>query len=171
MKSLKLIDASSKGTVTYHLLIDPSMTNLNGVMHGGAAGVIFDMATMSALGPIARKGFWDFLGGVTRVLNLSFLRAIPVGWWPFSRMKRGNKTDMKIGTTVMIHSEVVQVGKTMAMICGTMSSLDGKTIYATCEQHKVAVPTQPKHLEFRIGWDDLWDKESVMSTNGEKSKL
>jgi acyl-coenzyme A thioesterase 13 len=55
------------------------MTNLNGVMHGGAAGVVFDMATMSALGPIARKGFWDFLGGVTRILNLSFLRAIPVG--------------------------------------------------------------------------------------------
>jgi acyl-coenzyme A thioesterase 13 len=79
MKSLKLIDASSKGTVTYHLLIDPSMTNLNGVMHGGAAGVVFDMATMSALGPMARKGFWDFLGGVTRVLNLSFLRAVPVG--------------------------------------------------------------------------------------------
>ncbi|EHK98744.1 hypothetical protein M7I_5419 [Glarea lozoyensis 74030] len=79
MNSLKLVDASSKGTVTYHLLIDPSMTNLNSVMHGGAAGVIFDMATMSALGPLSRKGYWDFLGGVTRILNLSFLRGVPVG--------------------------------------------------------------------------------------------
>jgi acyl-coenzyme A thioesterase 13 len=86
--------------------------------------------------------------------------------------KREQKNNVKIGTTVMIHSEVVQVGKTMAMIRGTMSSLDGKTIYATCEQHKVAVPTQPKHLEFRIGWDDQWDKESIMSTKGAgKSKL
>jgi acyl-coenzyme A thioesterase PaaI-like protein len=79
MNSLKLVDASSKGTVTYHLLIDPSMSNLNGVMHGGAAGVVFDMATMSALGPLSRKGYWDFLGGVTRILNLSFLRGVPVG--------------------------------------------------------------------------------------------
>jgi acyl-coenzyme A thioesterase 13 len=79
MKSLQLVDASLKGTVTYHMLIDPSMANLNGVMHGGAAGVIFDMATMSALGPLARKGYWDFFGGVTRALNLSFLKAIPVG--------------------------------------------------------------------------------------------
>jgi acyl-coenzyme A thioesterase 13 len=79
MNSLKLIDASPKGTCTYALLIDPSLTNVNGVLHGGAAGLIFDMATTTALGPLARKGYWDFLGGVTRALNLSFLRAVPVG--------------------------------------------------------------------------------------------
>lgn len=32
--------------------------NYNGVMHGGAAGVIFDMLTTIALGPVARPGFW-----------------------------------------------------------------------------------------------------------------
>jgi acyl-coenzyme A thioesterase 13 len=70
---------------------------------------------------------------------------------------------LAIGTTVKVHSEVIQVGKTMAMIRGTMSSLDAKTTYCTCEHHKVAVPTQPRHLEFRVGWDSLWDKEVVES--------
>jgi acyl-coenzyme A thioesterase 13 len=77
-------------------------------MHGGAAGVIFDMCTTTALGPLARPGFWEwvsflfisdvsavklllgmalmtcgsFLGGVTRSLNISYLKAIPMGTSP-----------------------------------------------------------------------------------------
>lgn len=101
---------------------------MNGVMHGGAAGVIFDMMTTVTLGPVAREGFWDFLGGVTRTLNISYLKAVP------------------IGTTVKIKSEVLQVGKTMALIRGTMMSLDESTAYCTCEHHKVGVPTRREHL-------------------------
>jgi len=47
----------------------------------------------------------------------------------------------------------------MAMIRGIMSSPDGKTIYCTCEHHKVAVPTQKEHLTYRVGWDGLWDEK------------
>ena len=182
MSSLKLIDASPKGTVTYTLLIDPSYANLNGVMHGGAAGVIFDMATTTALGPIARKGYWDFMGGVTRTLNFSYLRAVPVGKFagnfpfrpsslfiPHEGCKLGG-VDREVGTTVKLHSEVMQVGRTMAMIKGVMTSLDGKIVYVTCEHHKVAVPTQPHHLEFRVSWDDLWDKEFVEPRRSELEK-
>lgn len=43
------------------------------------------------------------------------------------------------------------MGRTMAMIRGTMESLDGKIIYCTCEHHKVAVPTPAEHLKFRPG--------------------
>lgn len=43
---------------TSKLLIGPEWGNYNGVMHGGAAGVIFDMLTTIALGPVARPGFW-----------------------------------------------------------------------------------------------------------------
>ncbi|KAH6670002.1 HotDog domain-containing protein [Halenospora varia] len=141
MQNLKLIEATPDGTVTYEFRIDEQYTNLNDVMHGGAAGVIFDMCTTTALGPLAKPGFWDFLGGVTRTLNISYLRAIPNG------------------TTIRIHSQVMQVGRTMAMIRGTMSSLDGKTVYCTCEHHKVSVPTQPWHLEHRVEWDGLWEKD------------
>lgn len=68
------------------------------------------------------------MGGVTRSLNISYLKAIPVG------------------TTVRIHSTVMQVGRTMALIRGTMTSPDGKTVYCTCEHHKVAVPSLEKHM-------------------------
>jgi hypothetical protein len=61
MDSLKIIDASPAGTVDFEFYIDESYTNLNGVMHGGAAGVIFDMATTTALGPLARPGFWEYV--------------------------------------------------------------------------------------------------------------
>jgi hypothetical protein len=60
MENVKLIDASPKGTVTFEFLIDERYTNINGVMHGGAAGVIFDMCTTTALGPLARPGFWEW---------------------------------------------------------------------------------------------------------------
>jgi len=141
MENVKIIDASPAGTVDFELHIDDHYSNLNGVMHGGAAGVIFDMCTTTALGPLARPGYWDFLGGVTRTLNVSYLRAIP------------------IGTTVRIHSEVLQVGRTMAMIRGTMMSADGKTVFCTAEHHKVSVPTRPEHLTHKIAWDELWEAD------------
>lgn len=59
MENLKIIDATPEGTVDFELLIAERYTNLNGVMHGGAAGVIFDMATTSALGPLAKPGYWE----------------------------------------------------------------------------------------------------------------
>lgn len=43
---------------TSRMFLGPEWANYNGVMHGGAAGVIFDMLTTIALGPVARPGFW-----------------------------------------------------------------------------------------------------------------
>lgn len=59
MENVKILDASPKGTVDFELVIDESYANLNGVMHGGAAGVIFDMCTTTALGPLATPGNWE----------------------------------------------------------------------------------------------------------------
>jgi acyl-coenzyme A thioesterase 13 len=73
MDSLKLVDAGMDGSVAFEMTIGPNFSNLNStnlhpqlytrangipdVMHGGAAGVIFDMSTMTALCPLARPGF------------------------------------------------------------------------------------------------------------------
>ncbi|OAL51198.1 thioesterase family protein-like protein [Pyrenochaeta sp. DS3sAY3a] len=141
MENLKIVDAGLDGSVSYELYISPNFSNLNNVMHGGAAGVIFDMSTTTALCPVARPGFWEFMGGVTRSLNISYLKAVP------------------INTKVRLNSKVVSVGKQMAMIRGDMTSLDGKTTYCTVEHHKVNVPALPEHLSARIPWDDEWDKE------------
>jgi len=153
MDNLKIIDATPEGTVEFEFVVDERYSNQNGVMHGGAAGVIFDMCTTTALGPLAKPGYWDFLGGVTRTLNLSYLRAVP------------------IGTTIRLRSQVTQVGRTMAMIRGTMTSLDGATIFCTCEHHKVRVPTPAHHLVHRVAWDELWEKDAEGSGGGRKAKL
>lgn len=59
MENMKLVDASPAGTVDFEFVVDERYGNLNGVMHGGAAGVIFDMGTTTALGPLAKPGFWE----------------------------------------------------------------------------------------------------------------
>lgn len=51
-------NTSIVSSVTSKLFIGKEYGNYNGVLHGGAAGVIFDMLTTIALGPIARPGFW-----------------------------------------------------------------------------------------------------------------
>jgi acyl-coenzyme A thioesterase 13 len=141
MNTFKLVDAGMDGSVVYELHIAPCFSNINNVMHGGAAGVIFDMATTSALCPVARPGFWEFMGGVTRTLNISYLKAVPVG------------------TTVRLSSKVESVGKQMAMIRGVMTSLDGKTTYCTAEHHKVNAPVLPDHVKVRLAWDDDFERE------------
>lgn len=100
-----------------------------------------DMATTTALCPIAKPGYWEFMGGVTRTLNLSYLKAVP------------------IRTTVRLSSKVVSVGKQMAMIRGVMTSLDGRVTYCTVEHHKVNVPVQEQHRKARVPWDDEFERE------------
>lgn len=59
--SLLAVSPPNTGIVascTSKLSIGPELANYNGVMHGGAAGVIFDMLTTIALGPVSRPGFW-----------------------------------------------------------------------------------------------------------------
>lgn len=79
-----------------------------------------DAAILAAAAAVDKS---SFLGGVTRSLNISYLRAI------------------SLGTTVRINSKVIQAGGTMALIQGEMVSLDCKVTYATVEHHKVRVPT------------------------------
>lgn len=59
MSTVRLLNATMEGTVQFEFEIDERYANVNGVMHGGAAGVIFDMCTTTALGPLARPGFWE----------------------------------------------------------------------------------------------------------------
>jgi acyl-coenzyme A thioesterase 13 len=83
------------------------------------------------------------MGGVTRSLNISYLRAVP------------------LNTHVRLHSEVIQAGRTMALIRGEMTSEDGKTVYCTCEHHKVNVPSLPEHMAYKVDWDGLWDAKGA----------
>lgn len=90
-----------------------------------------------------RSNIARFLGGVARSLNISYLKAVP------------------IGATVRLSSYVIRVGKTMAMIHGKMASLDGLTIYCTVEHHKVNVLIKLEHRNARLLWDDGWERDIV----------
>jgi acyl-coenzyme A thioesterase 13 len=59
MAGVKIISATPKGEVLFELVSSERYGNLNRVMHGGAAALIFDMCTTSAVGPLARPGFWE----------------------------------------------------------------------------------------------------------------
>lgn len=61
MRDIKLVDGSPLGGSSFELVITTAYGNLNGVMHGGAAGVIFDMCTTMALTPLAKPGFWEYV--------------------------------------------------------------------------------------------------------------
>jgi acyl-coenzyme A thioesterase 13 len=86
---------------------------------------------------------------VTRSLNISYLKAVPVG------------------TTVHLRSWVVQAGRTMAFLRGEMTSEDGKIVYCTAEHHKVNIPALKEHTEIRTKWDE---EQEVILTQ-EKGKL
>lgn len=65
MRDAKLIDGSPLGRASFTLCISSDYGNINGVMHGGAAGVIFDMCTTVALAPLSKPGYWEYV--ITRL--------------------------------------------------------------------------------------------------------
>ncbi|TPX11671.1 uncharacterized protein E0L32_007650 [Thyridium curvatum] len=114
------------------LYIDPCYRNLNNVVHGGAFSLIFDLLTTIALGAVEEPDHWAIFGGVSRTLNVSYLKALP------------------LGVTVHVHAHVYGIGKTMAFIQGWMTSEDGKTVYATCEHHKAFVPSMKQRIKYDL---------------------
>ena len=100
-----------------------------------------DMYTTTALAPISSPGYWDFMGGITRALNITYLRGIPAD------------------ITVLLRSWVVQHGKTAALIRGEVLTEDGKKVYATAEHHKINVPMREEHKAVRTKWDDDMDRK------------
>lgn len=161
MNGLRLLDASghpgdpkanppiapsAHPTVLFELDVTKAYINLNRVMHGGAAATIFDMTTMLCLAPVQRPGYWEFMGGVSRSINMSYLKAVP------------------IGITVRLRCWAMQHGRTTALIRGQMESMDGKTVYVACEQHKINVPSLPEHIKIGELMAELQlkkDKESA----------
>jgi acyl-coenzyme A thioesterase 13 len=46
----------------------------------------------------------------------------------------------------------------MAYIKGWMTSEDGKTVYCTCDHHKVNVPSRKEHMELKVPWDEQFEQ-------------
>jgi acyl-coenzyme A thioesterase 13 len=112
--------ASPKATGVFELDITPRWSNRMGNMHGGAIALVFDMCTTMSAAPLARKDFWVF-GGVSRTLAVTYLRPV------------------RMGVTVEIHCEVLQMGRRLATLRGEMRDKGTGAVLCVCEHNKVAL--------------------------------
>jgi acyl-coenzyme A thioesterase 13 len=96
-------------------------TNFLGNLHGGCTSTLFDVCTTFPLQLISRPGFWQY-GGVSRTLNVTYLRPVPVG------------------TIVDVECEIIHAGQRLSSLRGVMriAMSDGTKgpVLATCEHAK-----------------------------------
>lgn len=119
---IRLVSASKspRTTCTFELVITDHFSNRMGNMHGGAVALVFDMTTTMCAAPLARRDFWWF-GGVSRTLSVTYMRPV------------------RMGTTVEINCEVLQMGERLATIRGEFrDKADGKLL-CVCEHNKASM--------------------------------
>ncbi|KAL3470630.1 thioesterase family protein [Aspergillus californicus] len=93
-------------TITFLLTIGPKHCNLLGNLHGGCAATLVDvLSTMILLGA-SKPGLYES-GGVSRHLNVTYLRPVPCG------------------STVRLVSSVVHMGKRLALLRTEIVREDG----------------------------------------------
>ncbi|KAI3402172.1 hypothetical protein diail_101, partial [Diaporthe ilicicola] len=91
--------------------------NRSGNAHGGHIASLFDLTTSLPLALINKPGFWFYLG-VSRTLNVSYLKPTPCG------------------EVILVEAELASIGKTMCCIRGTIRRESDRVVLATCEHHK-----------------------------------
>lgn len=94
-------------------------SNPLGNLHGAAHALIYDNCTTLSLAAVASPGFW-MLGGVSRVLDVKYVRAC------------------KVGEEVQVECEVVHVGRRQAAIRGVVRDGRGR-VCSTCEHDKTNI--------------------------------
>lgn len=105
-------------TTVFRYTVPHHHTNPMGNLHGGAAATIFDICTTLALAPISKPGMW-MLGGVSRALNVTYLRPAPEG------------------EKVLIVCDVVAAGRQMASTKASMVRERDGVVLSTCLHEKV----------------------------------
>ncbi|CAG9997528.1 unnamed protein product [Clonostachys byssicola] len=107
-------------SITLSYTVQPEHCNQLKNLHGGCASTLFDFSTSMAIVLVSRPDFWNYLG-VSRTLNVTYLRPVPSG------------------TEVLVHNEIVQIGKKMTTLRGTMRRRSDGALLAVCEHGKVNV--------------------------------
>lgn len=103
--------------VVFSYTVPSINSNRMGNMHGGCTATLFDWATTMPLTLINKPGFWFWLG-VSRTLNVTYLKPIPVG------------------ESILIECEIMSIGKTLCTIRGVMRRQSDGVALATCEHGK-----------------------------------
>lgn len=103
--------------IVFSYTVQPDHCNRMGNLHGGCAATIFDYCTTLPLTLINKPGFWYYLG-VSRTLNTTYLRPVASG------------------EKVFIDCEIVQAGKRLCTLKGTMRRQSDGMVMVVCEHGK-----------------------------------
>ncbi|KAI0180713.1 HotDog domain-containing protein [Hypoxylon sp. FL1284] len=134
MPHLSIVSHSSSPphpNIVFRFDVQPVHSNGLGNLHGGCAATIFDACTTLPLHLISKPGFWQYTG-VSRTLNVTYLRPIPVG------------------TAVNIKCEVLHAGRSLCALRGEMraAAKDGRDgpLLAVCEHGKASTDPPAEKL-------------------------
>ncbi|OTB08939.1 hypothetical protein M426DRAFT_316235 [Hypoxylon sp. CI-4A] len=124
MPHLSIVSHSSSPPhpyIIFQFTVQPIHSNGLDNLHGGCAATILDLCTSMPLHLISKPGFWQYTG-VSRTLNVTYLRPVPVG------------------TTVYIKCEILSAGRNLCAIRGEIRSIakDGREgpLLVVCEHGK-----------------------------------
>lgn len=98
--------------------IQQSDCNRLGNAHGGQVASLFDFVTSMPMTLINKPGFWFWLG-VSRTLNVTYLKPIPMG------------------EEILVEAEILSIGKRLTTVRGTMRRASDGTLLTVCEHGKV----------------------------------
>ncbi|KAM0719688.1 hypothetical protein Q7P37_003819 [Cladosporium fusiforme] len=105
----------TQSRVTFRFVVQPEYLNPAGFLHGAAHTLFFDVCTTFCLGPLARApDFWVTFG-VSRSLQVSFLRPAAEG------------------EMLVMECETVDVGKRLALLKGVLKREKDGAVVSTCE--------------------------------------
>lgn len=125
---IKLVSTNPTGphpSCTFAFTVQDSHCNRMDNLHGGCAATLYDYCTTLPLALVNRKGFWEHMG-VSRTLSVTYMRPAPPG------------------VEVLIECEIVQVGKKLVTLRGTMRRKSDEALLSICEHGKVNVDADVK---------------------------
>ncbi|KAK2881771.1 hypothetical protein FQN49_000438 [Arthroderma sp. PD_2] len=111
--------AGPPARVTYIATVASDMCNGLGNLHGGCATTLVDVATSTLL--LGTGGYFS-MGGVSRSLNMTFLRPAPEG------------------TEISINCELIHAGKRLALLKADIRRTDTGQVLVLGDHDKASTP-------------------------------
>ncbi|RAO70120.1 uncharacterized protein BHQ10_006132 [Talaromyces amestolkiae] len=101
----------------FRMLVTPSMTNALNNLHGGCAATIIDILTSIPVMAVGTPGVFQY-GGVSRNLNVTYLRPVPVH------------------SEIRVVCEVTQIGKRLALLRAEIRRVEDDALCVLSEHQK-----------------------------------